>query len=288
MSFLETVKELTKSYQSCEFVLLNRGVMRELGVNPTIVLSELLSRFNYHASKKELDKDGSFYCTTEKLEELTTLKYKAQATAIKILEEKGLIKATNKRGNIRYFQILIDNVKSLIERFSKKVTKAKTDNPKENSRNAQKRKLVLPKGKFPIYKKAVIKTQDKNHNKILKPNKSSSLKQIKSESSNVEDVMIKRNMCILDNFLQEKGFSKHMIKETAKQFVTKGITKFKLIDLAVAYRNMLEHNEKVKKVIYPPTFFANGVALLLPKIEGVQDSEDVYYPPVPFYNWMES
>jgi hypothetical protein len=185
---------------------------------------------------------------------------------------------------------LIDTVKSLVEQFSKKVVKANTDIPKGNSRNAQKKKLVLPKGKFSIYKKALIKTQDKNNNKRLKPNTSSSPKQIKSESSNAEEKRIKRNMCILENFLENQKFSKYMIQETIKQFISKGITNFKVLDLAMAYKNMLQHHGNVKRVIFPPTFFANGVAMLLPKIEKVQmnTSDEKEYPPIPFCNWMDS
>lgn len=281
---MSTLNELVKSYQTCEFVLLNRGVMKEIGINPTIVLSELLSRFNYHASKKELDKDGSFFLTTEKMEELTTLKYKAQAKAIDTLEGLGLIKVFHKDGNKRYFQILVDGVKTLIEKFSKKVYKEEKQNqPEGNSSSAQKRKLVLPKGKISLYKKQFSKTPiNKNQNKDNKPNNSSS-----SKKTEKIEKMSEIHQVELEYFLQSKGFNTYMVNKTVEEFNKKGITMFTIPSLQDAYEKMVQHNEKVEKVMYPPVFFANGVAMSLPKIPKVELKIATPSVDMPIYNWLE-
>ena len=289
MSIVKKINELVQSYQTCEFVLVNRGIMKELGINPTIVLSELLSRLNYHASKGELDTDGDFFCTTEKLEDLTTLKYKAQAKAIHKLEELGLIKVINKKGNMRYFRIVVDKVQELVEKFSKKVAKKeKPEKPNGNSRSDQKEKPELPKRKISINKKALKKTQLKNLNNNSKPNNSSSSpREIKSE--NKREKMNDLFQYALEDFLQKKGFATYMIKQTVEKFVEKGITMFRLPDLEDAYQKMLEHNEKVERVICPPVFFANGVAMSLPKMPIVETKYAVTpnFENINF-NWLDS
>lgn len=287
-NYFKKITKLVKSYQECEFILMNRGIMRELGVNPTLILSELLSRFNYHASKNELEKDGSFYCKIDKLEELTTLKYKAQASAIVALEKKGLVKADNRDGNVRYFTIMIDAVYALIEKFSKKVAKKeKTENPKGKTSDTPKEKPVLPKRTIPINKKALTKTKNKNLNNNTKHNTSSSSSS-KKKKEKTEDITTKRHMAMLENFLQTKGFSGYLVTETIKQFISKSITRFSVADLEKAYKTMIHHHEKIKKVMYPPTFFANGVALILPKMEiPKKPIVETVYPPIPLYNWLE-
>jgi len=59
------------------------------------------------------------------------------------------------------------------------------------------------------------------------------------------------------------------------KFIEKGITMFRLPDLEDAYQKMLEHNEKVERVICPPVFFANGVAMSLPKKPIVEKKYEV-------------
>jgi|SRR5579875_1533964 len=166
-----TINEVVNSYQTCEFVLMNRGIMRQIGINQTLVLSELLSRLKYHAGRNELEKDQSFYCTAEKLEELTTLGYKAQTLAIKGLEAMGLIRVVRKTGNKRYFIVVLDAVKDLIEKFSKPVQpkeeklnkEDKHDKPSQNEKPgvAEKENPELPKGENSNNKKNLNKNNKK-------------------------------------------------------------------------------------------------------------------------------
>jgi hypothetical protein len=289
MLFTDRVKELVQSYQTCEFVLMNRGIMREIGVNQTLVLSELLSRLNYHASKNELDKDNSFFCTTEKLEELTTLGYKAQTLAIKSLESLGLIKMVRKNGNKRYFIIILDAVRNLIEKFSKTVKpKDESQNCQNgNSGNDEREKPELPKRKIPNYKKVFIKTKNIKHNKIHNNNSSSS-----SSSSTKKECEEKEMDYIfkvtLEEFLESKGFSELLIKQTVKAFNEKGITKFRMSQLQDAYNKMIHYHKNVKPVKYPYVFFANGVAMSFTVQE--QKPVEVQEENVEaiFYNWLEA
>jgi hypothetical protein len=177
MEFLDNVKELVSSYQQAEFTLLNKGVANEIGNDQTIVLAELLSRFQFHASDNTLDKDGSFYCTAEKMEQLTNFSYKRQLPIITKLVARGLIQVVHKKGNKRYFRIIIETVKALIMKCSKPVKK-KENKPVEkpvptpveepvdnqdqnihikNSRYTPKEYPDIPQREIPIYKSEAIK-----------------------------------------------------------------------------------------------------------------------------------
>lgn len=306
-------KELVQSYQSGTFIMLNEGVMKEIGINPNVVLSTLLTKFNYHSSRNELDKDGMFFCEVDKMEELTTLGYKPQTTAIKFLESKGLIKVVKKLGNKRYFKIIIEAVKELIENFSKS-TKEKTvqqEKKQEQTRdthkeiqNCPKGKTELPKRENPIYKTGYIKPNIKQ--KDIKPidnityiNSSSSISNITTreipkqedlpefEKDDVEDYE-----WTLTNFLKQKGFKSMQIKLTCKEFLKKGITSFTRSQLQIAYKTMVSYHNNYKPVRQPHIFLANGmeqagVDLTQPRRKKTSVEVDIA-PPAPFYNWLEA
>ncbi len=280
----DEVNKVLSNYHSGQFIFTNRGILRELGINPTLVLSELLSRLSYHAEKNELAKDGTFFCTTEKLEELTTLKYKAQSKAISTLENKGLIKVFNKKGNMRYFLLVLDKISALIESFSipvkqeeaekenKESKKEKEPNkiaantpPKENvpegnSRNDQKEIPEVPKRKN-HYKKDLYKTPNKNPNNIN--SSSSSSKKVKEEEGMIQMNNLYR--FTLEDFLTEKGFSQLLIKQTIKEFSQRGIRKFKVAQLESAFETMDYHHKNISPIACPHIFFANGVSMSLPQ-----------------------
>ena len=65
--------------------------MRSIGINETLVLSELVDKEEYFHREGKLLDGGWFYYTQEDLEFYTTLKRKSQETAIDSLIEKGLI-----------------------------------------------------------------------------------------------------------------------------------------------------------------------------------------------------
>ena len=86
-------------------IVINKHLAREIGLNETIILSELISRSEWHKSKDE-DKDGWFYCTQKTLEKQTTLNRYYQDKAIDNLLELNLIsKKTTGVPAKRYFKI---------------------------------------------------------------------------------------------------------------------------------------------------------------------------------------
>ena len=90
-------------------IILNKKMLKEIGVNQTIVFSELLSKQNYYEERGMLTKEGYFYCTIDDLESSTSLTKPQQTGAIKKLVELGLIDYKLKGvPSTRYFKITND------------------------------------------------------------------------------------------------------------------------------------------------------------------------------------
>lgn len=102
----------------------NRQIARAIGLNTSIVLSELIDKFQYYSSKKALtslkNQEGLwFYLTAECIQERTTLTEKEQRSCIDKLMELGFIKKTlSGLPAKRYFQL--DTLK-IFEFFSDKI-----------------------------------------------------------------------------------------------------------------------------------------------------------------------
>lgn len=84
---MDTLIDLLRSDGS---IVINKKLAHRIGLNETIMYSELLSRYNYFAEKGRL-KNGYFFNTIEDLEKGTTLSKFQQAHAIKRLVKLGLI-----------------------------------------------------------------------------------------------------------------------------------------------------------------------------------------------------
>ena len=100
-------------------IILNKKLMREIGIEPTIVFSELLSKQNYYEERGRLSKGGYFYCTVSDLEYSTFLSKHKQTGAIKKLVELGLIDYKLKgTPPVRFFKVNEDT--SFLENILRK------------------------------------------------------------------------------------------------------------------------------------------------------------------------
>jgi hypothetical protein len=89
-------------------IVINKKLTHNIGLNETIIYSELLSKYNYCSQKYELIDDWFWY-TIEDMENNTTLTKRQQNPAIKNLINFGLIEQKNLgRDNKRHFRINLD------------------------------------------------------------------------------------------------------------------------------------------------------------------------------------
>lgn len=80
---------------SSSYIIVNKNLIKLLGINETILLGELCSECNYWESINRLE-DGYFYSTRENIEENTGLSAHNQRMALKTLENKEIISMKQK------------------------------------------------------------------------------------------------------------------------------------------------------------------------------------------------
>lgn len=157
------------------FVVLNRHILRHLGINQALLLAELASEQNFFEGEHKLTKDGFFYATIDNIEKNTTLSRKQQDAAIKGLVSKGLIEyKVQGMPASRYFRVKEEKfLEILSEKGSPQfVQKGQTSLPNETNKSVQKEQtsltikdnLVCPKG---TGKSNYIKVNKKSNKEVL-------------------------------------------------------------------------------------------------------------------------
>ena len=76
---------------SSNYIIVNKDIIKILGLNEAIILGELCSEYNYWESTNRLEKDDYFYSTRENIEKNTGINAHFQKITFKNLEEKGII-----------------------------------------------------------------------------------------------------------------------------------------------------------------------------------------------------
>lgn len=84
------MKNLIDLTENSLYILVNKKIIKEIGLNEAIMLGELCSEYTYWEKKDKLE-DGYFYSTRENIKENTMLSFHQQREAIKNLMEKELI-----------------------------------------------------------------------------------------------------------------------------------------------------------------------------------------------------
>lgn len=73
------------------FIIVNKKIAKEIGLNESILLGELCSEYKYWRAQGKLE-GGWFFSTIENVEENTTLSAYQQRKSLKVLEDLGLVK----------------------------------------------------------------------------------------------------------------------------------------------------------------------------------------------------
>lgn len=77
------------------YIIVNRDLAKELGLEEAIIFGELASEYNYYEKNNQLE-DGYFYSTIDNIEDNTTLSEYKQRKALNNLKDIGLIDITIK------------------------------------------------------------------------------------------------------------------------------------------------------------------------------------------------
>lgn len=141
---------------SDNFIVVNKTLISELGLEPALLLGELASEAIYWQSQEKTE-DGYFYSTIENVESKTTLTAYQQRVALKVLKEAGIIDVISKKGNPpkRYVKI---NEDAILQKFNFQKLKNLTFKSEEISLSKVK--------KFNIKNKRVKKNEEEKINHI--------------------------------------------------------------------------------------------------------------------------
>lgn len=160
-----TSRAMFRLLQADGNISINKNLIHALGLNEAIIYCELLSRHSYFEDRDQLQEDGGFFNTIYDLQLGTGVGEKAQRTAIKNLENLGLLKCKVKGVPAKRFFYLnfdadieefiikgeekIQEIKVKIEEKREKSTvppKAGTSSAEGSNKNLQGQKLVPADG----------------------------------------------------------------------------------------------------------------------------------------------
>lgn len=126
-------------------IVINKNLIRSIGLKEAVLYCELLSRYFYFKDKDRLQKDNSFYNTVEDLQDGTGLTKKQQTPTINRLKELGLIDMVVKgMPATRYFYI-IDN-EDILSKYIKQGKEIQQLRQKVTTRSDKRSLQVVTKG----------------------------------------------------------------------------------------------------------------------------------------------
>ena len=140
------------------YIIVNRSLIKELGLKETIVLGELASEYNYYKKQGSLDEDGYFYSTIDNIEENTSLSSYEQKKCLDNLSKRGIVNVVLKgipaKRHIKINTLQIINLfVNGLETSFQKIKKLDCENFDTNSNNINSNK----KSNKEIYKEKFVK-----------------------------------------------------------------------------------------------------------------------------------
>lgn len=113
---------ILKLLASENYITVNKTLIKELGLEGAVLFGTLCSEYDLWSKQGKL-KDGKFFCSLEKIEELTTLSPYKQRKLLSELQEKGLLTVTLEGlPATRYFELNEEQVINLFNVRSKKIS----------------------------------------------------------------------------------------------------------------------------------------------------------------------
>lgn len=162
------------------YIIVNRTLIKNLGLKEAVILGELASEFNYYKKNNSLDENGYFYSTIENIEENTGLSRSQQKTVLDKLKELEIIDVIVKGIPAkRYIKI---DVFRLISQYAEKLQTSllKTDKLEcqkltSNNNNKNNKNKEIHKESYGEYKR--IKLTPEEYGRLVKEFGESFIKQ---------------------------------------------------------------------------------------------------------------
>lgn len=152
------------------FVIINKTIMKILGIDGALLLGELVSEYSYFEKADQLTEDGYFFSKSENIENNTTLSYYKQNEALKVLQSWGFVE-TDLRGvpAKKYFKLNLDEIlKFTLTDFKKFENKDLNPDSFKNFQNTDFEKFEnLYKKSNRVRENKCIALEDKKENKQI-------------------------------------------------------------------------------------------------------------------------
>ena len=167
------------------FWQINKALASKVGVEPALLLAELVGREGYFDNRDmliDINGEDYFFCTSQQLTDVTTLSYRKQKRCIKTLEDTGMIKTFLRGVPAKvHFSICDNNIvqcvnTSISETQSSVLAKRKTCS-KRNAKTINNNKEIIIDNNNKVIKEREIKESPILSKEIL-PKKSIKSKNI--------------------------------------------------------------------------------------------------------------
>ena len=97
------------------YVVVNKKLMRILGIDSALLLGELISEYSYYQDREELTEDGFFFSKSENIERNINLSAYRQREAFKVLELYGLVEKDFRGVPAKnYYRLDTSNIESFL------------------------------------------------------------------------------------------------------------------------------------------------------------------------------
>ena len=150
--------ELLKTFKDDAYWLVNKHLASHLGLVPTILLSELISKENYHYQKNELIENKYFYHKSETIEDNLFITSDKRRSCVEILKNSGTISVITKGmpakhyysvNHQRIIELMAMDTGSKESRESLKPTKTKSETPSQEVGNPSDKEIQSLDVPFP-------------------------------------------------------------------------------------------------------------------------------------------
>jgi phage conserved hypothetical protein, C-terminal domain len=139
---------LSKILSQSAFWIVNKEIARLVGIEPAVLLSDLIDKQTYFSNRNELDSEGYFFNTVEFIELATSLNYHAQKKALKVLSEHGFIEEKLKGIPAKlHFKVVEYKILNYLNTGVSISEKLDLDKPETNNNiiiNNKKKEVIIP------------------------------------------------------------------------------------------------------------------------------------------------
>lgn len=283
----EDIMSILELLRSDGSIVVNKFLARTIGLNESIILSELISWYLYYQKNGQLDDQNMFFCTVEKMEENTTFSKHIQSKAITKLEKLNLIEYKQKGLPAkRYFKICVNEISALFN--DKRLNNLTTDDTNGSGEQNEGGSGDSPCSDQKL--KNLTTGSEKNRQQEVKKCATSNT-YYNTDLNNDDDEDIKGQTTFFQREFIEQAEERHVpqqeIQETLKEL---GDTIFQLEALDNTFDKVMPKYASGEVSSFPKYF----VQVLKREQRRINYAHSLpkYMPepkePFPFYNWLET